>query len=48
MGEKGKGTRERGRSIFLEDKELSLDTEVTDMAHRQMALCKGKRNPPPP
>jgi hypothetical protein len=41
--EKGKGTRERGRDICPSDKELPLDSEGTDTAHRQMTLYKGKR-----
>lgn len=39
-----KGTKDRGRVFVLEqDKGLPLDREKTDMAHRQMAIYKGKR-----
>ena len=47
MREKEKGTREGGKGIFaLEDKELPLDREETDVAHRQMAVYKGEMGNP--
>lgn len=42
MREKGEGTRERGKEVFvLEDKGVSLDRGGTDIAHvphRQMVV----------
>ena len=42
MREKGKGTNERGQ-VYLSgrDKELPLDREETDVAHRKMMVYKG-------
>lgn len=43
MKEKGKDTSEwRGRFFLGGGKELPLDREDTDVAHRQMAVYKGK------
>ena len=41
MREKGKGTRDGGTDICHRVKGLPLDTEETDMAHRQMTFYKG-------
>ena len=43
MREKGKGTREKGKGYLPQkDRGLPLDREETDMAHRQMAVCKNE------
>jgi hypothetical protein len=41
-GEESRGEGE-GYLSRSEDKGLTLDREETDMTHRQMVMCKGKR-----
>ena len=46
MREKGKGTTEmEERYLPQRDKGLLLDREEIDMAHRKMAVNKGKKEP---
>ena len=42
MREKGKKTREMGQSYLFH----RWEAKETDMAHRLMAVCKGKRETP--